>query len=284
MSRRVFLQSCLALGLLGALPASLSAEPFRPSRISVTVTGSGPDVVLIPGLSSGRGVWNSTVAAVPGYRYHLVQVAGFAGDPARGNAQGKVAASVAEEIARYIAGRRLDRPALVGHSMGGTIAMMVAARHPALPGRVMVVDMVPAATQLFGLPGAAPRPLAGFIRSELAGAAALRRDLKSLAGHFGSTDWLDSRNDAGVVSRSVEELMVTDLTPELPRIKAPLTVLYACPEPLAVTKPAIDRLYLRAYARQHGARLIRISRSGHHIMADQPAVFQRVLRAFLAGR
>jgi pimeloyl-ACP methyl ester carboxylesterase len=87
-----------------------------------------------------------------------------------------------------------------------------------------------------------------------------------------------------VVSRSVEELMVTDLTPELPRIEAPLTVLYACPEPVALTKGAIDRLYLRAYAPQRGARLIRIARSGHNIMADQPAVFQRMLRAFLAGR
>jgi pimeloyl-ACP methyl ester carboxylesterase len=45
----------------------------------VAVRGSGPDVILIPGLSASRGIWSSTVAAVPGYRYHLVQVAGFAG-------------------------------------------------------------------------------------------------------------------------------------------------------------------------------------------------------------
>ena len=282
MSRRAFLRSCLAVGFLAALPAAAAAASFQPSRISVAVTGKGPDVILIPGLSSGRGVWNGTVAALPGYRYHLVQVAGFAGDPARGNARGKVVASVAEEIARYIADRRLERPALVGHSMGGSIAMMVAARFPHLPGKVMVVDMVPAATQLFGLPGAAPRPLAGFVRNELAGAAVLRGQLKSLAGRFGASDWLASRNDPHVVARSVEELMVTDLTPELARMRAPLTVLYACPEPVNLTKAAIDRVYLRAYAPHRGARLIRIARSGHNIMADQPAVFQRMLYAFMA--
>ena len=100
-------------------PRPRAAAPFKPSRISVAVRGSGPDVILIPGLSASRGIWNGTVAAVPGYRYHLVQVAGFAGTPAGGNAAGSVAAPVADEIARYIAANRLERPAIVGHSMGG---------------------------------------------------------------------------------------------------------------------------------------------------------------------
>jgi pimeloyl-ACP methyl ester carboxylesterase len=270
------------MALLAGLPAAAAAAPPKLSRISVTVRGSGPDVVLIPGLSASRGVWSSTVAAVPGYRYHLVQVAGFAGSPAGGNARGPVAASAAEEIATYIVANRLDRPAIVGHSMGGSIAMMLAARHPRLPGKVMVVDMIPAPARLFGTSAGALRPVAKLLGHEIVGADRLRRDLQATISRFGHADWLHSRSDAGVVGRSLEELLSTDLTPELPRISAPLTVVYACPEPLNLTRERIGRLYASSYARRPGTLLVPIERSGHTIMRDQPAPFRAALRAFLA--
>ncbi|HEX8571937.1 MAG TPA: alpha/beta hydrolase [Allosphingosinicella sp.] len=280
MSRRAFLISCVAAALLAGAPA-LAAEPFKPTRISVTIRGSGPDVILVPGLAAPRSVWNSTVAAVPGYRYHLVQVLGFAGTPAGGNASGPVAAPVADEIARYIRAQGLNRPAMVGHSMGGSIALMVAARHPGVVGKAMVVDMVPAASRIGGFSAPAVRPFAKLIGREYGGIDRIRRELHSIAGRFGNADWLASNNDAGVVGRSIEELIATDLTPELPRIRVPLTVVYACPEPLALSRPRIDRFYAAAYARRPGARLVAIPKSGHTIMADQPAAFQNALKAFL---
>src|SRR3954465_10898318 len=100
MKRRALLLSGLALALLGA-PAA--AQRFQPTRFSVEVVGRGPDVILIPGLTSGREVWRPLANAVPGYRYHLVQVSGFAGEAARGNRAGPVAGPVANELARYIA-------------------------------------------------------------------------------------------------------------------------------------------------------------------------------------
>ena len=75
MNRRHFLLAGAAFACLGAAP------PFRPTRFTVEVTGEGPDVLLIPGLTTGREVWRATVASAPGYRYHLLQVAGFAGAP-----------------------------------------------------------------------------------------------------------------------------------------------------------------------------------------------------------
>lgn len=279
MSRWVILSAAVP----AFLAAPTAAAPFKPTRISVEVRGSGPDVILIPGLASSRGVWNGTVAAVPGYRYHLVQVAGFAGASAGGNSAGRVAAPVADEIARYIAANRLARPAIVGHSMGGSIAMMIGARHPGATGRIMVVDMLPSPVRPLGIPPAAAKPLAKLIGGEMAGADRLRRDLKSLVGRFGNSDWLESRNDAGVVGRSVSELLSTDLTPELGRIRAPLTVVYACPKLSYACNP-VSRAYASAYSKRPGTRLVRIDRSGHTIMWDQPAAFQSALRAFLAGR
>src|SRR5688500_6217570 len=103
MNRRNFLIFALALGLAGSAPAiGMAAPRFEPTRFSVQVRGTGRDVILIPGLTSGREVWNATVGAVPGYRYHLIQVSGFAGEPARGNARGAVVEPLADEIARYI--------------------------------------------------------------------------------------------------------------------------------------------------------------------------------------
>src|SRR5437879_5120763 len=98
------------LALLLAAPASApvaavpvaTAPAFAPTRFTVEVVGNGPDVILIPGLTASKEVWRGTVATVPGYRYHLIQVAGFAGAPARGNREGPVVAPLAEEIARYI--------------------------------------------------------------------------------------------------------------------------------------------------------------------------------------
>ena len=120
MKRRDFLFTAAAAGVVALVPPALAAPArFSSDRISVVVQGGGPDVVLIPGLTASRDMWKGTVAAVPGYRYHLVQVAGFAGTPAGGNASGKVVEPVAAEIARYIGETGLRKPALIGRQKSG---------------------------------------------------------------------------------------------------------------------------------------------------------------------
>jgi len=277
VNRRDFVLAAAALALTGA-PAA--AQRFRPTRFSVQVHGRGPDVILIPGLTSGRDVWYATVRAVPGYRYHLVQVAGFAGEPARGNAQGPILEPLAEEIARYIAAEGLRRPAIVGHSMGGTLALMVAARHPALVGKAMVVDMLPQPAGLFGGSADGVSPLARELGAMFSSPGG-RRLLANIMGAF-SPPGRDRRSDPDVVARAMHELAAIDLTPQMSRISAPLTIVYAAPDdPRA--RATIDRQFASAYAGTRNKRLIRIDGSGHMVMADQPARFQAALRAFLRG-
>lgn len=282
MNRRHFILASLAAGVIGCTPSGVEAAPrFEPTRFSVQVRGTGPDVILIPGLTAGRDVWSSTVSAVPGYRYHLVQVAGFAGAPVGGNAQGAVVSGVADEIAGYILDRRLDPPAIVGHSMGGTVAMMIGSRNPNLAGRIMVVDMLPQPAGLFGGSAAGMGPLANSLRNMLStpGGRQLAANLLSAFTPPGSAN---RRSDPNVVARAMHELSAMDLGPQLQRIRVPLTVVYASPD--ARARAAIERSFTTAYARARGVRMVRIDNSGHMVMLDQPARFQAALRSFLGAR
>lgn len=279
MDRRDFLEGAAAATAF-VLVGETAAGAFASTRMTVTVRGSGPDVILIPGLTNGRSLWTGTVAAVPGYRYHLVQVAGFAGDPARGNVNGRVVASLANEIARYIAEARLGRPAIIGHSMGGIVAMMIAARFPGRAGKVMAIDILPQPAGGFGFAGLQVGPLADMVFGSLMGTAEGRRTLDSLVGRFGGGVAGANRSDSAVVAHATRELAGTDLTPELPRIKAPLTVIYAVP---TTPKDAavVDRLYRTSYAPAKGARLRPVAGASHMIMYSQPPRFYAEVRSFL---
>jgi pimeloyl-ACP methyl ester carboxylesterase len=284
----------LILFLCGATAAA--AAPFKSDRIAVEVKGSGPDVLLIPGLSSSPRVWDTTIAAVPGYRYHVVQVAGFAGLAAGANAKGDVVAPVAEEIARYVAERHLRRPALVGHSLGGTLAMMVAARHPELPSKVMVVDMMPFLGAIFAGPNATPAQLAPIAeqihRGIAAGTGEARRKQteQTIAGMVRTEAMRpvavqqSLASDPAVSGEAMAELITTDLRPELPKIKAPVTVLWVVPTGAPLTEAQLAAFYKASYAGVPQAVLKRVPDSAHFIMWDNPAFFRAELKAFLSAK
>lgn len=278
-NRRSFLIGTAALcgGMLLPAAGALAAT-FTPSRFSVEVTGSGGDVILIPGLASSRQVWRPIVAGLPGYRYHLVQIGGFAGEPVRDNVAGPVVAGVAEQLALYIASRGLHRPAVIGHSMGGTIAMELALRHPDTVGRLMVVDMLPQPSAMMGSTPEEVRPLADNLLA-IAQAPQGRALVGALAGLFGPPADPAFRSDSDVVARSLHELATTDLRPELNRIKVPMTVVYACAAPNIGAQ--VDRVFAAAYRGARHARLVRIDDTSHMIMADQPARLRAAMRSFL---
>lgn len=282
IDRRSLVRMAAAGAAALALPAtSLAATPaFSSRRIAVDTIGSGRDVVLIPGLGAGPGVWNKLVGAVSGYRWHRVHVRGFAGLAAGGNAKGVLLDPLADEIARYIAERRLPSPALVGHSMGGTLAMLVALRHPKSVGRLMVVDMLPSGAAMVGGTSAGFGFLSRQLKSYFTGTIAGRRAFASLLRDFspGAAD-----SDADVIATALDELARVDLGPRLSAIKAPLTVVPAIPADTRLKASALSRTKI-AYASAPRARIVPVEPSGHMVMLDQPAVFARVVREFLARR
>src|SRR5947209_2154516 len=126
--------------LATALSAVMSLAAPTPS-FRVQVTGRGPAMILIPGLSSSGDTWKSTVEHYRDrYTCHVVTLAGFAGVPPIAE---PLLASARRDLADYIRGERLDHPTIVGHSLGGTLALALAAEHPDLVGPLVIVDTLP---------------------------------------------------------------------------------------------------------------------------------------------
>ena len=265
-----------------APPADQAAPPFTSDRISVVTRGTGPDVILVPGLNSHRDVWAGVADSLQSrYRLHLVQVHGFAGLPPGANADGPVSAPVAEEIARYITESRLSRPAVVGHSMGGTIAMMLAARHPDRVGRIMVVDMPPFLGVMFSPQGSTAdelRRMADSMRTAMLAAppgapTMFEQMVVTMTRVDSMKPALDNASQAShpaTTANAFHELIVTDLRPELPRITAPMAVLYVVPPNSPLPPAQYDAALRTAYATAPTAQLIKIEDSLHFIQFDQP--------------
>ncbi len=306
------LTALVAPALLLATPAAAQPAPAAPAvqpdpgtpapnftsdRIGVTVQGTGPDVVLIPGLSSTPAVWAGTMAALPGYRYHLIHVSGFAGRPAGANAEGAFLAPVAEEIARYITEAHLDHPAVVGHSMGGSWAIMLAARHPELVGKAMVVDMLPYLGIMMRSAGLTEEQMNAQIdqlENILANSPPEQRRMMTsmMVSAMINTESEKQPNinaslasDQGVSARAFTELLRTNLLEDVARIRAPLVVLYvqpaAQPGGPVITPEQIDRAYQLSYRAAPQALVRRVPNSAHFIMFDNAPFFQAQLREFL---
>ena len=295
LSRRVFTAAAVALFTVLPLAGALAA-PFASERITVRTEGTGPDVILIPGLNSSPRAWASTVDALPGYRYHLVQVAGFGGQPAGANKEGPVAAPVAGEIARYIRESKLKQPAVIGHSLGGTIGMMLASRHPDALSRLMVVDMFPFMGMFFAGPGAAPARVDAVADQIAAGMRATPPEQRSQRANATIAGMVNTEamravavedsmaSDADVGIRAYRELLVTNLMPELPKISVPVTVLYVQPKTVPLPAAQFDGVYKTAYAPLKQLTLKRIPDSAHFIMWDQPQRFREEAAAFLSAK
>lgn len=273
-----------------ALPA-FGQSAVAQERFTVTVIGEGPDVILIPGLASSADVWAATADGLDEtHRVHVLNVRGFAGVPAGANAEGPVLQPLIDEIADYAAG--LDKPALIGHSIGGLISMEVAAKAPEAVGRVMVVDALPFYSLLFNpaatVEMAAPyaemnrTQLLGMSDEQFAAAQTQTMGMMTLTADMRGTlaDW-SITSDRRVMAQAMYEVTLDDARPRLGAITAPVTVLYAWDASMGQPSAMADGIYAGAYAGLPQAKLTRIDGSYHFIMLDQPERFAAEVVAFL---
>lgn len=267
-----------------------------PTRFSVVIegpaAGKAPDIILIPGLASSREDFAAEARLLaPNYRLHLIQIAGFSGQPAGPNANGPVLAPVVEQIHDYILTNHLDHPAIIGHSLGGLLAMMLAASHPNDPGKLLIVDTLPFYGLVFS-PSAtvdmlAPQAkaihdsmLAASSESFNASSAATASMLVTDPAGLKIVQASSASSDRTVFANAMLEDLSTDLRPQLPSIAVSVTVLYPY-QTAEASKAKISELYTNAFATLPNVKLTRIDDSRHFIMFDQPAAFHTAVLSFL---
>lgn len=312
MKHRFSVAALFILGialLVGGRAAAVEPCPaglVEGKRVTVLVEGpddaDAPDVVLIPGLSTPRAVWDATADRLKRtYRVHRVQIRGF-GDDAGTNAEGPVLEPMMREVADYIDDCITDQgraaPAVIGHSMGGLTGLMIAARAPDEIGRLMIVDAVPFIGTIF-FPSATvemmkpqAETMANAMRAQLAKgwpagpltdpgeASPMGRMSNSAAGRIQVSEWTRTA-DPRVTAQVFFDVMTTDMRGELAQVTAPVTLLYAQDDrvmPAAMAQQAFEPQY--AGTARFQAQMVPDSR--HFIMLDQPDAFAKAVDAFLA--
>ncbi|MEN2415817.1 alpha/beta fold hydrolase [Flavobacterium mesophilum] len=128
-----FLFSALCLNVF----AQTKQYPFE-----VLKTGKGKQSILfIPGFASSGDVWNETKTAFEkDFTCYTLTMAGFAGVKPQPNASFE---NWKTGIANFIKENKIEKPILIGHSMGGGLALAIAADYPDLVGKIVVVDAIP---------------------------------------------------------------------------------------------------------------------------------------------
>ncbi|WP_246679262.1 alpha/beta hydrolase [Mesorhizobium sp. B2-6-2] len=102
----------------------------------VEIPGSEPPLVLVHGFTDTSRSFSLLAPHLPGRRLIMPDLRGHGVSQA---GEGCGVADFADDIAGLIRRLRLDRPVVVGHSLGGMVSIALAARHPKLVGGLVIL-------------------------------------------------------------------------------------------------------------------------------------------------
>jgi len=269
-----------------------TAESAGVKAFSVQVTGSGRPMILIPGLGCGGNVWDSTVAHFKGtYQCHVLTLAGFAGQPPIGS---PFLGRVREGLSNYIRDQKLQRPIIIGHSLGGFLAFWLGATIPDQVGPIIAVDGVPYIAALRDAK-ATPESSIGlaqaswmsfvmespeqFSRSNQRNLAAMITDPNEVRRVAETSN----RSDTKAMGQAVFEMMTIDLRPKLKAIRTPVLLIG---ETSSIRNPDEKKTVEENYRMQVSTIpkhqvLFAPPKVRHFIQLDAPDFFRQEVEAFL---
>lgn len=306
--RGAALAAALAVALLaaGTAPAGAQSAPTPPppatapagesfeGRFVVERHGSGRPMILIPGLSSSGDVWRGAVERYAGsYELHVLTLAGFAGVPPVEPEDGAhFLEGQRDAIIRYVRARGLERPVLVGHSLGAFLAFWIAASAPDLAGPVVAVDGVPYLVALMDSTATPERmrPQAeatvAMFRSLTPDQMAAQGRLAVMGGitdsaHHGTAIGWSRTSDPATVGRAVAEMLTTDLRESVAAIRAPVLLVGAVGALPAGQRDGARRAYEAQVARVRDHRVVTAD-ARHFVMLDAPDFLFTTMDEFLA--
>lgn len=288
MNHGLLASAALALSLAAtAIPA---AETTQVGALEVQqVSTSGKPVIFIPGLACGPWAWEETAQRLKGSNaVYLLRLPGFDGSKP---VPGTTLDSLVKDLETLIVSRKLVRPVLVGHSLGGTLSLKFATEHSNLIAGVVAVD------GLATFPGTEAvtdrKPLAERTRKQFGGQTQ-EQFAASQLGYMKQIGTVDpalaeklagysSRSDVTATAEFAAQLFELDLRPQLGAITVPVVEISPYNE-LDFAAMGIDEDKKTAYYRTllDGVKqleVVSISPARHFVMFDQPEKFAAALDA-----
>jgi pimeloyl-ACP methyl ester carboxylesterase len=282
-----------ALAAIPAAQAQGSGAEQHPA-LQVKIVGQGAPVIMIPGLASSGTTWDGTVAHLSAhYRCFELTLAGFAGVPPIDQ---PLMATARDQIAEYIRENHLVRPVIVGHSLGGTLALDLAARNPDLVGPVIIVDALPffagAWFQVDSLAAAQP----GITQMKTGMEAMSHDQWTSMTQSGASTNAMATKpedqktliawglaSDQKTVTSAMIDLVSQDLRPELKNIETPVLVIgtWVGLKDYGVTEEAVTQEFHNQYAGVKDLHFVMAEQARHFVMWDDPSWFYTQVDDFL---
>lgn len=154
---------------------------------------------------------------------------------------------------------------LIGHGLGGVVALQFALRHPERVDQVMAVSMPLTGEHI-------ARPLGTFSGGAVPARALLGRRLKD----YEEVDIEAAKTDEGAVVASVRSAREQDVVGTLQNLDPPILLVHGQEDPL-IQSPNPDLLAEFDY----NVYSFTFEDSQHYPMLDEPSKFNRVLRDFL---
>jgi len=264
--------------ILTLLFSSIAVAGVSYSSFTHNIEGQGQDIVLIPGLMSDGRVWTKTAEVLAEKnRIHIINIAGFGRTP---TSEINTISKLETELGDYIS--KLDQPILIGHSLGGFLALSLAIDNPDYIASVISVDGLPfigpvfthnSNTQVSDISHQAnyiKNSYAKFSKKQLSAEVsrgidvqATTKDAKKLILD------MSSLSDAETVGAMMYSIMTTDLRSSLHEIKIKVMFLGASGAmPNDVAKDQLENLYKSQFKSLPSSR-IRVNRNARHfIMLD----------------
>jgi len=236
--------------------------------------GTGSPVILVHG-NTGSSRWWGQVMDLPGYRVVAPDLPNF------GRSEALDVADIdtyADRLAGFIAALKLEKPVVVGHSLGGAVVMSMAARNPALAKAIVLIDS--------GSPAGLKTPEEHYPYIEMfkTNRAMMRQALAAVAPTMKDDALLDALTDDAMkmaplaFAGNARALERFNYVGKAGAFKGPVLVLWGRKDTIITEAMAKDTA--AAYA---GSRLEIIESVGHSVMVEAPAEFKKILLEFLKG-
>lgn len=253
-------------------------------RLHYTRTGGDkPPVVLAHGFSDDGLCW-TPVAEQLAAVYDVIMVDARGHGRSEGPEEGYGQVEQAADLAGVITGLGLQRPPVLGHSMGAATALTLAGTYPTLPGAILLED--PPAWW-FTDPAAPPPNRGGRFGEWIVNLKRKTRAEMIADQHAQSPSWSDAELGPWADSKVRLSFYVLNRGNVAPIDWPAMVQQITCPTLLITADPALGAIVTDAGAAAlqqlvPQTQVAHIPGAGHSIRREQFDRYMQVIRAFLA--